>query len=146
MIQVHSVILLCLTIIVLVTFSSVGLIENVESRSTESKNTVVNMANKENRKHSIETAMREVSRWNLASYFCWNMHVGNNDWLSCWLSRGQQVSHQRWILGNIHHVCLCQAWKRLPTLALKPRRDVTQSPKQGYQWPHKRTCVQKFKK
>ena len=61
MTQVHSIILLCLTIIVLVTFSSVGLIENVESRSTELKNTVVNMANKENRQHSTETAMREVS-------------------------------------------------------------------------------------
>ena len=34
-----------------------------------------------------------------------------------------------------------------PTLALKPRGDVTRSPKQGYQWPHKRTCLQqKFKK
>ena len=27
---------------------------------------------------------------------------------------------------------------RLPTLALKPRGDVTRSPKQGYQWPHKK--------
>ena len=34
-----------------------------------------------------------------------------------------------------------------PTLALKPRGDITRSPKQGYQWPHKWTCVQqKFKK
>ena len=33
------------------------------------------------------------------------------------------------------------------TLALKPRGDITRSPKQGYQWPHKRTCVQqKLKK
>ena len=28
-----------------------------------------------------------------------------------------------------------------PTLALKPRGDVTRNPKQGYQWPQKRTCV-----
>ena len=28
------------------------------------------------------------------------------------------------------------------TLALKPRGDFTRSPKQGYQWPHKWTCVQ----
>ena len=27
------------------------------------------------------------------------------------------------------------------TLALKPRADVTGSPKQGYQWPQKKTCV-----
>ena len=31
--------------------------------------------------------------------------------------------------------------KAEPTLALKPR-DVTRSLKQGYQWPHKWTCVQ----
>ena len=30
---------------------------------------------------------------------------------------------------------------RQPTLALKPRGDVTRNPKQGYQWPQKRTCV-----
>ena len=35
---------------------------------------------------------------------------------------------------------------RQPTLALKPRGDVTRNPKQGYQWPHRRTIVrQKFK-
>ena len=36
-----------------------------------------------------------------------------------------------------------------PTLALKPRGDVTRNLKQGYQWPQNRTrvCVrQKFKK
>ena len=27
---------------------------------------------------------------------------------------------------------------RVPTLALKPRGDVTRCPKQGYQWPHKK--------
>ena len=31
--------------------------------------------------------------------------------------------------------------KAEPTVALQPR-DVTKSPKQGYQWPHKWTCVQ----
>ena len=37
--------------------------------------------------------------------------------------------------------------KAEPTLALKPRGDVTRSPEQGYQWPHKWTCVQqKFEK
>ena len=48
-------------------------------------------------------------------------------------------------LGNIYHVCLCQVWIRLPTLALKPRGDVT-SPKQGYQWPQKWTRLPKIKK
>ena len=32
--------------------------------------------------------------------------------------------------------------KAEPTLALKPRGDITRSPKQGYQWPQKWTCVQ----
>ena len=42
---------------------------------------------------------------------------------------------------------LPSANKAEPTLALKPRGYVTRSPKQGYQWPHKWTCVQqKFKK
>ena len=27
------------------------------------------------------------------------------------------------------------------TLALKPRGDITRNPKQGYQWPQKRTCL-----
>ena len=30
---------------------------------------------------------------------------------------------------------------RQPTLALKPRGDITRNPKQGYQWPQNRTCV-----
>ena len=30
---------------------------------------------------------------------------------------------------------------KLPTLALKPEGDVTRSPKQGYQWPTKKTDV-----
>ena len=39
------------------------------------------------------------------------------------------------------HLPLQKANKAEPTLALKPRGDVTRNPKQGYQWPHKRTCV-----
>ena len=42
-----------------------------------------------------------------------------------------------------------KANKAESTLALKPRGDVTRNPKQGYQWPQKRTCVcvrQKLKK
>ena len=32
--------------------------------------------------------------------------------------------------------------KAEPTLALKPRGDITRSLKQGYQWPQKWTCIQ----
>ena len=38
----------------------------------------------------------------------------------------------------ISHICLHQVQIRLPTLVLKPRGDVSRSPKQGYQWPHKK--------
>ena len=47
--------------------------------------------------------------------------------LPCCPSRGQQVSHQRWIWG-IQHT------SEVSTLSLKPRTDVTRSPKQGYQY------------
>ena len=42
---------------------------------------------------------------------------------------------------------LCQMQIRLSTLALKSRGDVTRSPKQGYQWPHKKdSCPPKILK
>ena len=59
-------------------------------------------------------------------------------WLPYWPLRGWLESHQRWIYRNMWHVHLHQVWMGLPTLALKPRGDVTRSPKQGYQWHHKK--------
>ena len=55
--------------------------------------------------------------------------------LSCLQQRGQQVLHQRWILGNMYHIWL---QIRLPTLVLKPRGNITRSPKRWHQWPHKK--------
>ena len=43
---------------------------------------------------------------------------------------------------HILHMPPPSANKAEPTLALKPRGDITRSPKQGYQWPQKWTCVQ----
>ena len=61
----------------------------------------------------------------------------DEDFRSC----GNQNNH----VSIVYHVRLCQVQIILPTLALKPRRDVTRSPKQGYQWPQKWTCLhQKF--
>ena len=37
------------------------------------------------------------------------------------------VQHQRWLSGNIHYICFCNANKAERTLALKPRGDVTKS-------------------
>ena len=45
---------------------------------------------------------------------------------------------QRWILGNVHYIHLHKKVNKAePTLALKPRGDVTRKPKHGYQWPQK---------
>ena len=55
--------------------------------------------------------------------------------LPCWLSRGRQVSQQRWT-----HMPL-QAQIRLPTVTLKPRGNVIRSSKQMYQWQHKRDLM-----
>ena len=40
------------------------------------------------------------------------------------------------LMHNLH-----QAWMRLTILALKPRGDVSRSPKQGYQWLHKMIII-----
>ena len=42
----------------------------------------------------------------------------------------------------ISHTPLQSSNKAAHTQALKPREDITRSPKQGYQWPEKWTCVQ----
>ena len=48
---------------------------------------------------------------------------------------------------NITHMPLLSSNKAEPTLALKPRGDVTRSPKQEYQWPHKKdSCPPKILK
>ena len=59
------------------------------------------------------------------------------------LPRGRQVSHQRWI-WRIHCMQVRMHASEGSTLALKPGADITRSPKQGYQWPTKRTHVLQF--
>ena len=64
--------------------------------------------------------------------------------LPCWPLYSQQVSHQRWISG-IHCMQATKHASEESTLALKLRGDVTRSPKQGYQWPHKKdSCPPKY--
>ena len=48
--------------------------------------------------------------------------------------------------GILLHSPLQKVNKAEPTLALNPRGDITRNPKQGYQWPPKRTCVSAKKK
>ena len=57
--------------------------------------------------------------------------------LPCWPLYSQQVSHQRWISG-IHCMQATKHASEGSTLSLKPRGDVTRSPKQGYQWFHEK--------
>ena len=65
------------------------------------------------------------------------------DWLLCWHCTPAMVSHQMLISGTcISRMPSPSVNKAEPTLALKPRGDITRSPKQGYQWAHKWTCVQ----
>ena len=60
---------------------------------------------------------------------------------------GRGVAPEVNLRERISRMALQSANKAEPTLALKPRGNVTRSPKQGYQWPQKWTCVQqKFKK
>ena len=64
---------------------------------------------------------------------------GENDRLLCWLYTPAPEVNLR---EHISHTPLQSLNKAEPTLALKPRGDVTRSPKEWYQWPHKWTCVQ----
>ena len=48
-------------------------------------------------------------------------------------------------LGNLLHAGN-KACERESTMALKPRADITRSPKQEYQWPTKRTDVLQIQK
>ena len=45
---------------------------------------------------------------------------------------------------NVHHICLCQVRKRLPTLVLKPRVDVTEVQNWGISGPPKGYVSTKF--
>ena len=68
----------------------------------------------------------------------WNTGVGST---SCHV--GHQVTDRCCTRGEykgtyIYNIWLCQVQMKLQTLALQPRRDVTKSPKQEYQWHHKK--------
>ena len=66
------------------------------------------------------------------------------NWPPCWPLYSQQVSYRRWISG-IHGTQVTKHTSEGSTLALKPKGDVIRSPKQGYQWPHKKdSCPPKF--
>ena len=72
----------------------------------------------------------------------WQPHLCNSMWGQDW----QQASHQE--VGTCRggsrgtYITFASAmWLRQPTLALKPRGDITRNPKQGYQWPQNRTHV-----
>ena len=58
--------------------------------------------------------------------------------VNMWIEKAQlpcSPPHRKWIWGS-------HRWKNTQKkgsmLALKPRADVTRSPKQGYQWPHEK--------
>ena len=57
--------------------------------------------------------------------------------LAIYIGKGvaPEVNHSE--CRSISHTPPQSSNKAEPTLALKPRGDVTRSPKQGYQWSHK---------
>ena len=86
------------------------------------------------------TAKLEVCGSNPASHFCWNTHVGKVT--GCYAGHIHRRCHTRGESQGIYTM-YASVNHEGSTLALKPR-DVTRSPKQGYQWSHKRTCVQQI--
>ena len=55
---------------------------------------------------------------------------------------GRGVAPEVNLREHISHTPLQSLNKAEPTLALKPRGDITRSPKHGCQWSQKWTCVQ----
>ena len=85
-------------------------------------------------------------RFQLSSPTNANVHkyVDENDWTAILITQEvKQVSHQRCIvMEGTSCIWSCQVWTWLPLLwPWNPEEMSTRSPKQGYQWPHKRTCV-----
>ena len=58
---------------------------------------------------------------------------------------GRGVAPEVNLRERISHMPPQSSNKAEPTLALKPRGDVTRSLKQGYQWPQKWTCPTKIR-
>ena len=66
-------------------------------------------------------------------------HAGHQEVGKC-CTRGESQG-----MCNVTHMPLLSSNKAEPTLALKPRGDITRSRKQGYQWPHKKdSCPPKI--
>ena len=67
-----------------------------------------------------------------------------DDAKGAFVSKGANQVNQKCSVGESQGTCTVTRMPPLssnkaePTLALKPRGDVTRSPKQGYQWPYKK--------
>ena len=71
-----------------------------------------------------------------ASNILWQ-DINPVDAMQCCLLRGQLcVAPEVDLRGNVQYICLCNANKAEPTLALKPRGDITRNPKRS----KNRTC------
>ena len=83
---------------------------------------------------ATQTVVGLIPSLNLHQCLWTILQVLKKAWLLCWPLYSQQVSHHKWIWGP-------HKWESMQkgsTLALKPRADITRSPKQGYQWPHEK--------
>ena len=76
----------------------------------------------------------------------WQPHLYNSMWGQDWLRFGRQEVGKCSTRGGSRGMYVTFASAQIankaePTPVLNPRGDVTKNPKQGYQWPQKRTCV-----
>ena len=74
--------------------------------------------------------------WIRHPYLCWNMYMGKRPAAMLAAKRLAGATLEVNLRECISHIYLHQVRIRLPTL--KPRGDVTRSPIQGYQRPHKK--------
>ena len=64
------------------------------------------------------------------------MQVCGSKWLSCHTAGKRSAGVAPEV--NLRNSAQARKHASESTLDLKPRADVTRSPKQGYQWPHKK--------
>ena len=88
---------------------------------------------------ALQTAEQEVGSSNPSIPPLLKHRCEQGDWLLCWHHTLAKVLHQRWIAGNIYITYTSSKAAHSP-----PRGEITRSQKQGYQWPHKWTCVQQI--
>ena len=89
--------------------------------------------------------MREVCRLNLASYLCWNMHVGKQPAAMLAIKRSAGVAPEVYLRDYISHTPQPSANTAAHSGFETQRRHHQKAKRQVYQWPHtKDLCPSKI--